>query len=130
MNVSSNNRNDFESKSIRLLRAAGVGLMYFLIAAGFFYCGYKIGMSSVTMVAAQPETISSTPVPENKNIYMLKAENGRLCLYCVGENGQTLIAGEEVSTEIFPAEDRKMLEEGIEFNNLGEAQASFEDFIS
>lgn len=120
---------------IKILRGISVSLVCAAAAAAFFYGGYRMGGESIASpVSAPDKNASSETAVEEVNaaaempVYTVVSENGRLCLYETNSAGQTLIASESVSLEMFPSSDRDALLKGEEFSDLGAAQALFEDF--
>ncbi len=109
---------------------------YVLLAALFFTGGRAIGkigaekeipvvpeITPEAVTAAAEKTVES---PE----YEVVIEGGALRMYeCMG-NIKTIVASEEISENVFPAEDVRDLREGVRFERLEQAQQMFENFVS
>lgn len=125
-----------EELRIKLFYGAITSLICLTGAAVFFWGGYKLGAQSTAATAAISQNYASVPTAEpampkptaEKTNYTVISENGRICLYENTDGGQTLIASEPVSLELFPPSDRAELENGTDFDDLSAAQALFEDF--
>ena len=103
--------------------------MAVIAAALVFFCfGYSTGLSSSAAPAMSQQTAAEAV--EERNAYIVCVKNGKLCIYERSREGESLIASERVSTEVFPSSDRERLEEGIEFETMAQAQAVFEDFVN
>lgn len=137
MENAAQNDNTVIDGRIKILRGISVSLVCAAAAAAFFYGGYRMGNESIASPVSAPDknAVSETEtvteevsVAAEMPVYTVVSENGRLCLYETNSDGQTLIASESVSLEMFPSSDRDALLKGEEFSDLSEAQALFEDF--
>lgn len=79
---------------------------------------------------ATPEADLPTPTPYVGVFYFLQVEENELRLYVVDGENKTLVKKAEVQLDMFPAQDRVMLEKGIKLPNLEESIQYFEDFTS
>ena len=128
------NGNTVVDEHIKILRGISVSLLCAAAAAAFFYGGYRIGSESMASQVSAPEKkadieeVMDVSEVNEMPVYTVVSENGRLCLYETNSAGQTLLASENVSLELFPKPDRDALLKGEEFSDLGDAQALFEDF--
>lgn len=110
---------------------------YALMVALFFFGGYAMGGRTVEneplpIISAEPaEPAAKTgTVQEPRTGYELIAEDEMLRLYRIDGAKRDMAAQEQISLELFPYEDRETLKEGVFFDELGEAQAMFENFVS
>ncbi len=110
---------------------------YLFLTAIFFVAGYGIGFSNGKKILSEPFVTTSTTAVQatafptlSPSRYRVILEDGELRLY-LDENGAgRLISNEKVSEESFPAHDIATLKEGKSFNNLDEALALMENFLS
>lgn len=107
--------------------------VYIILAAFSFSFGYWIGTAAIPEPAASvvDEAVMNTDADVMAEIwYEVCTENNTLCLYRVSSAERVLLASEEISSELFPYEDRRELNSGLIFESFEAAQASFEDFVS
>lgn len=128
------NGNSVINRRIKILRGISVSLVCAAAAAAFFYGGYRMGTESIaspvsaTEKKAETEAVMDVYETAELPVYTVVSENGRLCLYETKNSGQTLLASESISLEMFPKSDRDALLKGEEFLNPDDARALFEDF--
>ena len=105
---------------------------YALLIVGFFFCGYALGK----LPGREEADIVSEPVAAinegtvESEIYYLTLKDGILEFYSISDGEKTLIASENVSENIFPTDDMRDLKNGVTFDNIEDAQALFENFVS
>jgi len=125
MNEMIGNEGEREGRSSMILHII-YAMAVIAAALVFFYFGYRTGISS----SAAPVSSQQVVAEEVRNVYVVCTKNGKLCIYERSPQGESLIASERVSTEVFPLSDRERLEAGIEFETMAQAQAVFEDFVN
>lgn len=133
-NTSEKSNNNGISR-IKLTRRIISASLCMAVAALFFYCGYMIGGSGAAVTASRAKTenepTAAPALSENTEItYEICASQGRLYLFEVSGGEKSLLAGDEISPELFPPQDQRELEEGIIFDDPDAARAAFEDFVS
>lgn len=111
---------------------------YLFLTAFFFVIGYFSGIrnSEITALRETVSNVTETPrtaatpvaaVPQN---YRVILEDGELRLYA-DENGiSRLISAEEISEDAYPVSDIASLKKGFSYNNIDDAVALVENFIS
>lgn len=104
---------------------------YILLTALFFFGGYALGNIQNREVA-NPTTEPAVEVnaPLEADIYYLILEEGILSFYSISDGEKTLIASENISENIYPTDDMRDLKNGVMFDNIEDAQALFENFVS
>lgn len=113
---------------------------YVLLIAVFFMGGYALGgynkdVTGVVQATVSPgygEAVNAVNIEEAEEmtVYTVIMENGILKLYSVTGGVSTLLGSEEISENIFPREDIELLKNGVTMDNIGDAQALFENFVS
>lgn len=115
---------------------------YVLLTALFFFGGYALGSRSEDkeLVFDAPAETARAVIPaaavkegereEDRTVYTVIIQNGRLCLFKDEGGSRTLISSEEISENIYPSADIAELRRGIEFDSMDKAQELFENFVS
>ncbi len=67
-------------------------------------------------------------IEDEDNLYLLKSNNGTLCVY-LKQTGE-LIMNTETSVSVLPKEDQKLLEKGIEVKDEEQLYQALEDYCS
>lgn len=117
---------------MKILKNSIIVSSYVLLTAAFFFGGYAIGhMRGNEVVLMTPEPVKAVDaiVPEH-NIYYLILEDDTLNFYRISGGEKNLIAGEKISIDIYPTDDIADLKNGVTFDNIEDAQALFENFVS
>ena len=107
--------------------------VYIILTAFSFTFGYWIGISAIEEPSASviDEAVMNTDTDVMAEIwYEVCTEDNKLSLYRVSSMERVLLASEEISSQMFPYEDRRELNSGLIFESFAAAQASFEDFVS
>lgn len=73
--------------------------------------------------------VSAATNTEAESGYIVIAENGYLNLYRA-DGGAAPEKSERFDTELFPADDIKLLKSGVEFDNIEQAYEFMESFLS
>lgn len=117
---------------MKILKRSILVSSYAVLTVLLFFGGYAMGnirKNETVLVSPQPveavDAISSV-----QNLYYLKLESDTLNLYSVSNGEKTLITGEKISSDIYPSDDVKDLLNGVTFDNIEDAQALFENFVS
>ncbi|MEE1224637.1 MAG: hypothetical protein UH081_05205 [Clostridia bacterium] len=105
---------------------------YALLIVGFFFGGYALGNNRNREVV---QTVSEQAVPVigdkvSTEIYYLILNDGILDFYSIVDGEKSLIASENISENIYPTDDMRDLKNGVTFDNIEDAQALFENFVS
>lgn len=105
---------------------------YLLLTGLLFFGGYALGnIQKSETVLISPEPVNAVDaIASVRNIYYLALEDNSLNLYSVLDGEKTLIAGEKISADIYPPDDIEDLINGVTFDNIEDAQALFENFVS
>ena len=117
---------------MKILKNSIIVSTYVLLAAAFFFGGYAWGNVSendVVLVTPEPAKAIDAIAPDH-NIYYLVLEDNSLNFYSISNGEKTLIAGEKISADIYPPDDIADLKNGVTFDNIEDAQALFENFVS
>lgn len=112
---------------------AYVLLMLIFFGLGFFMGGYTAKPMPVVSATAPPENIMRASLPavmEEKLLYTVKIENGKLLLYRMEKGKKDIIYSAEISESIFPPEDIMELKNGKSFDDIESANAFIENFAS
>lgn len=104
---------------------------YILLTALFFWGGYALGnMRPKETADITREHAIEVNAPIDADIYYLILEEGILSFYSISDGEKTLIASENISENIYPTDDMRDLKNGVMFDNIEDAQALFENFVS
>lgn len=117
---------------MKVLKNSIIVSSYVLLTAAFFFGGYAMGNmrgDNVVLVTPEPARAVEAIAPEH-NIYYLILEDGSLNFYSISDGEKTLVAGEKISADIYPSDDIDDLKNGVTFDNIEDAQALFENFVS
>lgn len=96
----------------------------------------KSGDSETVTVSAQGETTSRAASGENVNgdykfkFYKVRLEDNMLNVYVNYEKHEELLYGEKINTTDLSADDRKTLEAGKTFDEMGKLTGFMENFTS
>lgn len=109
--------------------------VYFMKQLIFFTAVILLGCVMVSAVVipanAQQENIAKVMNAMNEekdDTYLLKTNNGQLCVY-LKVNGQ-LIMNTETNVSVLPKEDQELLKKGIGVKDEIELQQALEDYCS
>lgn len=115
--------------------ASYVLLMTLFFIGGFALGTYKRepeGVVQATDTPLQNSVVSAANIENTKemSVYTVIMEDKSLNLYRVTGGEYTLLAYKNISEKVFPKNDVTMLKNGVTFDNLGDAQEMFENFVS
>ncbi len=115
--------------------ASYVLLMTLFFIGGFALGTYKSepeGVVQATDTPKQNSVVSAANIENTKemSVYTVIMEDKSLNLYRVTGGEYTLLAYKNISEKVFPKNDVTMLKNGVTFDNLGDAQEMFENFVS
>lgn len=117
-----------------LIIASYVLLMTLFFIGGFALGTYKSAPQGVIQATDMPKqnSVSAANIEETKetSVYTVIMEEKALNLYRVTGGKYTLLAYKNISESVFPKNDVIMLKDGVTFDNLGDAQEMFENFVS
>lgn len=117
-----------------LIIASYVLLMTLFFIGGFALGTYESAPQGVIQATDTPKqkSVSAANVRETKetSVYTVIMEEKALNLYRVTGGKYTLLAYKNISESVFPKNDVIMLKDGVTFDNLGDAQEMFENFVS
>lgn len=102
---------------------------YVLLTALFFAGGYAVGTVRATTARQTNDTVAAETAATGR-VYFLSLEDGMLNLYRISGGEREVMASESITERIYPSDDVRELKNGIVFDNLPDAQAVFEDFVS
>lgn len=110
---------------MKILKNSAAVLSYLLLTALFFAGGYAIGG-----ISAKGGGEESVETASTARVYFLSLEAEMLNLYRISGGEREVMASERITETIYPSDDIRELKNGITFDNLSDAQAVFEDFVS
>lgn len=117
---------------MKILKNSIIISSYVLLALAFFFGGYAAGKrpENRTVMNNSEEVKEVEAVTPLKSIYYLVIEDDALNLYNISNGERLLVASEVISENIYPSEDIRELKNGVTFDNIEDAQALFENFVS
>lgn len=118
---------------MKILKNSIIISSYVLLTALFFFGGYAVGNmgSKKDIVLVTPEPVKAADAAiSGKQTYRIVLENGELNFYSIQNGEEHLITSEKISENIYPGDDIADLTNGVNFDNIEDAQAMFENFVS
>lgn len=111
---------------------------YVCLTAAFFAAGIGIGYRGGKGLMTTQASVTATGIPAETRVptaaraqrYRVVLEDGELRLYLDGNGTSRLISNDEISEASFPASDVAELKEGFRFEELSDALALMENFLS
>ncbi len=120
-------------RTMKILKNSIIISSYVLLTALFFFGGYAVGNigSKKDIVLVTPEPVKAADAAiSGKQTYRIVLENGELNFYSIQDGEEHLITSEKISENIYPGDDIADLTNGVNFDNIEDAQAMFENFVS